>query len=118
MAIRDKTIYVFGTPEVPATPVNIYLDCEGDPDEGHVYLIGMIVSNGDSEERYSFWADNQSQEYDIFEQFLSAVTKYEDATVFCYGSYEKAFLQWMRKKAKFSSIILGHDALERRIQRS
>ena len=100
MAIRDKTIYVFGTPEAPATPVNIYLDCEGDPDEGYVYLIGLIVSNGDSEKRYSFWADSRTQEYDIFEQFLSTVSKYEDATVFCYGSYEKAFLQRMRKKAK------------------
>ncbi|MHC4626850.1 MAG: IS66 family transposase [Planctomycetota bacterium] len=100
MAIRDKTIYVFGTPEAGATPVSIYLDCEGDPDEGYVYLIGLIVSNGDSEERYSFWSDDRTQENDIFEQFLSTVSKYEDTTVFCYGSYEKAFLQRMRKKAK------------------
>jgi len=100
MAIRDKTIYVFGTPEVPATPVNIYLDCEGDPDQGYVYLIGLIVSDGDLEERYSFWADSRAQEYDIFEQFLSTVSKYENATIFCYGSYEKIFLQRMRKKAR------------------
>ncbi|MFC1635424.1 TM0106 family RecB-like putative nuclease, partial [Planctomycetota bacterium] len=100
MAIRDKTIYVFGTPEVPATPVNIYLDCEGSPDEGYVYLIGMIVSEGDSQREYSFWADNRAQEYDILEQFLTRVNEYEDATVFCYGSYEKAFLQRMRKKAR------------------
>jgi len=100
MAIRDKTVYVFGTPEVPATPVNIYLDCEGDADGGYVYLIGMIVSDGGSEERYSFWADSGAHEYDIFEQFLSKVSEYEDCTVYCYGSYEKIFLQRMRKKAK------------------
>ena len=100
MAIRDKTIYVFGTPEVPVTTVNIYFDCEGDPDEGYIYLIGMIVSEGNSEKQYCFWADSQIQEYQIFDQFLAKVSEYQDATVFCYGSYEKAFLQRMRKKAR------------------
>src|SRR5262245_788561 len=36
MAIRDKRVYLFGTPEVPDAPVRIYLDVESLPDEGFV----------------------------------------------------------------------------------
>src|SRR5262249_3228052 len=38
LAIRDKKIYVFGTPELPESPVTIYLDMEGVPEEGYIYL--------------------------------------------------------------------------------
>ena len=100
LAIRDKKIYIFGTPELKASPVRIYLDMEGDPDERYVYLIGMIVAQGDSETTHSFWADDKEQEYRIFEEFLAEVGKFENFQVFCYGGYERAFLMRMRKQAK------------------
>ena len=100
LAIRDKKIYIFGTPELKASPVRIYLDMEGDPDEGYVYLIGMIVAQGDSETTHSFWADDKEQEYRIFEEFLAEVGRFENFQVFCYGGYERAFLMRMRKQAK------------------
>jgi predicted RecB family nuclease len=100
LAIRDKRIYVFGTPELPSKPVRIYLDMEGDPDEGYVYLIGMIVVQGESETRKSFWADGKDQEGRIFQEFLAEVGKYEEFLVFCYGGYERSFLQRMRKQAE------------------
>jgi predicted RecB family nuclease len=105
LAIRDKRIYVFGTPELPANPVRIYLDMEGDPDEGYVYLIGMIVVQGDSETRKSFWADGKDQERRIFEEFLAEVGKYEEFLVFCYGGYERSFLQRMRKQAERKTAV-------------
>jgi predicted RecB family nuclease len=37
LAIRDRTVYVFGTPDVPAGATEIYLDMEGKPDEQFVY---------------------------------------------------------------------------------
>ncbi|HEX4921734.1 MAG TPA: ribonuclease H-like domain-containing protein, partial [Candidatus Bathyarchaeia archaeon] len=80
--------------------MRIYLDMEGDPDEGYVYLIGMIVAQGDSETTHSFWADDKEQEYRIFEEFLAEVGKFENFQVFCYGGYERAFLMRMRKQAK------------------
>jgi predicted RecB family nuclease len=100
LAIRDKRFYVFGTPEVPDSPVKIYLDLEGVPDEGFVYLIGMLVVREATEERFSFWADTKEHEQEMFEQFLAQLTRYEDVRVFCYGSYERAFLKRMRKTAK------------------
>src|SRR5262249_51193711 len=85
LAVRDKRVYVFGTPPLPASPVRVYLDVEGNPDEGFDYLVGLIVVAGDQEERLSFWADSRDQEGQIFEQFLAAVDRYDDFLVFCYG---------------------------------
>ena len=100
LAVRDKKVYVLGTPQLPDAPVRIYLDIEGNPEEGFEYLIGMIVIDGDKEQRFSFWADTRDQEPQIFEQFLSMVNGYPDAIVFSYGGYERAFLQRMRKQAE------------------
>jgi predicted RecB family nuclease len=100
MAIRDKRIYVFKTPEVPDRPVRIYFDIESDPEAEFVYLIGVIVVENGSEKTYSFWADRKDQEAEIFEQFLAEVNRHHDFLVFCYGGYERAFLTRMRKVAK------------------
>jgi predicted RecB family nuclease len=105
LAVRDKRIYVFGTPELPASPLRIYLDMEGDPDEGYIYLIGMIIVRGDSETRKSFWADGKDQEVRIFEEFMAEVSKYEDFVVFCYGGYERAFLKRMQSQAKWKAPV-------------
>lgn len=67
LAVRDKRVYVFGTPQLPNAPVRVYLDIEGNPEEGFDYLVGMIVCDGDKEQRFSFWADNRDQEGQIFE---------------------------------------------------
>ncbi len=99
LALRDKRVYVFGTPQLLETPINIYLDIEGDPEQGFDYLIGMIVVDGENEHRYSFWADKRDDEDGIFEQFLATVTQFQDFRVFAYGGYERAFLKRMRKRA-------------------
>ncbi len=100
MAIRDKRIYVLGTPEVPTAEVRIYLDLEGNPEEGFVYLIGMTVREGESETHYSFWADDKAQEVEIFEQFLAALSRYDAPLIFCWGSYERTFIKRMRRYAR------------------
>jgi predicted RecB family nuclease len=99
LALRDKRVYLFGTPEVADAPVRIYLDIEGVPDEGFVYLIGMTVVEGGSEEHHSFWADTKDQEPEIFEQFLARVSRHDEFRLYCYGGYEHAFLGRMRKAA-------------------
>jgi predicted RecB family nuclease len=100
LAIRDKTIYVLGAPEVPAGAVRIYLDAEGNPEEGFVYLIGMIVRDDSGEEHYSFWANSKDQEHQIFEQFLAVVSRYDNPCIFCYGRYERTFIKRMRRHAR------------------
>jgi predicted RecB family nuclease len=100
LAIRDKKVYVFGTPQLSASRARLYLDVEGNPEEGFDYLIGLVVVEGDKEQRYSFWADGKNQEEEMFEQFLAVMGRYDDFLVFCYGSYERIFLKRMRKRAK------------------
>jgi len=73
---------------------------ESNPEEGFVYLIGMIVCDAGGERRYSFWVDSKDQECEIFEQLIAVVARYENPVVFCYGSYEKAFVRRMRRYAK------------------
>jgi predicted RecB family nuclease len=99
LAVRDKRVYVFGTPELLDTPNRIYLDMEGKPDEGFVYLIGMVVIRDGKETQFSFWADSRDQEHEMFEQFLAEMSRYEGFAVFCYGGYEKTFLKRMRRVA-------------------
>ena len=100
LAIRDKKIYILGKPELPSSPVHVYLDIEGDPEADFIYLIGMVIVENGLEKRHSFWADHNDQESKIFEQFVSEVTRYDDFLVFCYGGYELGFLKRMRKVAK------------------
>jgi predicted RecB family nuclease len=105
MAVRDKRVYVFGTPELPTSPVTIYLDMEGLPDEGFVYLIGMIVVHGGTETQHSFWADTKEQEQEMFERFLAETSRYGDFVVFSYGGYERTFLKRMKKAASRSEQV-------------
>jgi predicted RecB family nuclease len=100
LAIRDDKIYVLGSPQLPATPARVYLDLEGKPEEGFVYLIGVIVVSGGAEARYSFWAADPEREGEIFEQFLEVLQPHDDFRVFCYGSYELAFLRRMTKRSR------------------
>jgi predicted RecB family nuclease len=100
MAIRDRQIYFFGTPDLPNSPVQIYLDMEGLPDERFVYLIGMVVVQNDKVTQFSFWANGKNQEADIFQQFLDEVTRHEGFAVYSYGKYERAFLKRMRAVAR------------------
>jgi hypothetical protein len=96
LAIRDKRIYLFGTPPLPVSPVQIYLDVESTADDEFISLIGMAIVRGDIETRVSFWADGKDQEADIFQRFLDEVTHHDDFAVFSYGTYERAFLKRMR----------------------
>jgi predicted RecB family nuclease len=98
-AIRDKRVYLFGTPEVPAAPVQIYLDLEGLPDEKFVYLIGMTVVESGAEQHLTFWSDSPEQEMEMFRQFQDEANKYPDARIYCYGTYEQSFLKRMRMSA-------------------
>jgi predicted RecB family nuclease len=105
LAIRDQKTYVFGSPQLLDAPIRVYLDLEGKPDERFVYLIGVIIADGLSESRHSFWADRPEDEPRIFEQLLRLLQPYEDFRVFCYGSYERTFLNRMRKYARRKRLV-------------
>jgi predicted RecB family nuclease len=100
LAIRDKTIYVFGSPTIPMATVRIYVDMEGDPEDGSIYLIGLVVCEGERVERHSFWADDEKREAEIFTRFLDIVGQYDAPRLYSYGNYERTAIARMRRKAR------------------
>ncbi len=105
LAIRDHAVYIIARP--PAFPIGTraYLDVESDPDEGYVYLIGLIVVQGDQEHRFSFWADAKDEECRIFDLLLDELERLGEFTLFCYGSFEKTFLKRMRKRMTRTALV-------------
>ncbi|MEW6736498.1 MAG: TM0106 family RecB-like putative nuclease [Acidobacteriota bacterium] len=107
MAIRNNQIYLVHKPEIKLSETLIFLDVEGIPDQNFYYLIGLVVATADSNNTFSFWADNQDQEEIIWKQFLAIVGGYESFTLLHYGSYETEFMEKMWRK--YSVIDNGND---------
>ncbi len=95
LAIRENRVYVYETPTLPKSAVNIYFDVEGIPDQGSHYLIGVLLNKGDRLEESTFWANDHNEEARIFRQFMKLATQYCDATIFHYGIYEQQYIKRM-----------------------
>jgi predicted RecB family nuclease len=100
LAIRDQTIYVLGAPKIPTSLVRIFLDIEGDPEEGFIYLIGLVICDGERVERHSLWSDDQKGEAGIFARFVAIVARYDVPRLYCYGDYERSFITRMRRRVR------------------
>jgi predicted RecB family nuclease len=105
LAIREKKVHVYGTPDLPRKPVQVFLDAEGSEDGRFVYLLGVIVVEWGKETRHSFWADGPDQEGEIFDAFLDVLAGYDDFCLFHYGSYERKLLKRMRKVVKRKGLV-------------
>jgi predicted RecB family nuclease len=97
LAIRENKVYVYETPKIPKSPVNIYFDVEGIPDQSSYYLIGVLLQKEDRIEEKCFWANNCNEETLIFWQFIELAAQYHNAPIFHYGSYE---LQYIKRMAR------------------
>ena len=92
-------------PSFSIEPVRIYLDIEGIPERRFNYLIGALVCTETSMVHHSFWADNPSQEIEIFRSFLDLVSSFDRFRVFHYGAYETTVLKRMRSLVQPSESI-------------
>jgi predicted RecB family nuclease len=104
-AVSDGRIYVNGPIEFAPADRLIFFDLEGDPERNLVYLIGMIVMTDGVERRFSFWADDKSQETAILQAFLAAARDYPDHSLLHYGSYEAVCLKRIKRTAEFGDEI-------------
>jgi predicted RecB family nuclease len=105
LALREKKVHVYGTPELPRKPVQVFLDAEGSEDGGFAYLLGALVAEGDGQKMHSFWADGPDQEAQAFDAFLDLLDGREDFALFHYGGYEKKLLRRMRKVVKRKKLV-------------
>jgi predicted RecB family nuclease len=76
----------------------IYLDVEGVPDRDFYYLIGIRTKNGDSYAQHSFWADDITEEREIWTSFLLILAQIKNPKLIHYGSYETVFLKRMKER--------------------
>ena len=98
LAIRENTVYFHGTPSLPQSKTQVYLDIEGLPDRDFHYLIGALVVSDGHETFYSFWADTQADESAIFAQFADAISQLEDFRVFHFGDYDTTALKLIKPR--------------------
>jgi predicted RecB family nuclease len=105
LAIREKKAHVYGTPDLPRKPVQVFFDVEGVEGGRFVYLLGALVVEGDNHKMHSFWSDGTDQEVQAFNAFLDLLEGHEDFALFHYGSYERKLLKRMRKVVKRKKVV-------------
>ena len=66
LSLRENTVYVHGNPQLPISDGKIFLDIEGLPDSEFYYLIGVLLVINGQESFHSFWAEEKSDEPNIF----------------------------------------------------
>jgi predicted RecB family nuclease len=103
LALREGKIHIAGKPELHIHRNPVYLDVEGVPDRDSYYLIGLRLKSGDAYVQYSFWANELSEEKDIWAAFLQTLTKIDNPQLIHYGSYETTFLK--RMQARYSEAV-------------
>ena len=95
LAIRDRKIYIVGSPELKIEGTPVYLDVEGLPDRDFYYLIGLRVKTARGFEQHSLWADTVDQERRIWADFLGVLSGIDNPVLIHYGRYESIFLKQM-----------------------
>ena len=99
LAIREQKTFVISAPDIEKNSEEIYIDFEGLPDEGWVYLIGIIIKkDGEEDEHHSFWADAKEDELQIFQKLFTILNSKPDIPIYHYGSYESQALRKVSKK--------------------
>ena len=99
LAIRENTIYIHGTPELPECQSQVFLDIEGLPDQDFYYLIGALVITDGREVFYSFWADTELDQARIFTQLTEVVSRLSDFRVFHFGGYDATAIKRLIAKS-------------------
>ena len=98
LAIRENTVYVHGSPQLPDAETSVYLDIEGLSTSGPYYLLGVLLVSPGREEFHSFWADQRSDETAAFTEFVEVISQLPNFRVFHYGAYDAAALKLVRPK--------------------
>jgi len=96
LAIREKKTYIVERPKLPTPSTLVFLDIEGLPDSDFVYLIGLLVINGEERKVFQFWGDSENDQENIWRQFVDVIEKLEDFVIFHHGNYDSVFVKKMQ----------------------
>lgn len=98
LAIREGKTFIQEMPELKQVETEVYLDFEGILDRGSNYLIGVILKTNNVETEYSFWANNEEQQTNIFIELINLLKPLNSFIIYHYGSYEIQGLKTISKK--------------------
>jgi predicted RecB family nuclease len=96
LALRDKRIYINGSQNLKKSPLSIYLDIEGLPNDDLYYLIGVLIDDGKTQETHSFWADSKDEQGHVITQLVQLLMQYTNYTLYHFGNYEKKALKTLK----------------------
>jgi predicted RecB family nuclease len=99
LALRENKVYINGSPELKTTPLRVYLDVEGMPDDDFYYLIGLLIDDGTTQVSHSFWADSKAGQSDLAARFVQILGTLKDYTVYHFGNYESKALKSLNSNA-------------------
>src|SRR5262249_35601714 len=99
LAIRENRIYVNGSPKLKRSPLSIYLDIEGLPDDDFYYLMGVLIDDGTTQQTHSFWAASKDEQACVITQLVQLLKKYTDYTLYHFGNYESKALKTLTSLA-------------------
>jgi len=98
LALRTGNIYLHGEAvAIPHAATEIFFDMEAVPDSNFYYLIGAIVHESGTSQSFQFWANSQSDEASIWNDFVNLINHYPTCPLFHYGSFERNAIQKMGK---------------------
>ncbi|MFH1329013.1 MAG: TM0106 family RecB-like putative nuclease, partial [Candidatus Bathyarchaeota archaeon] len=98
LVIRIGKIYLFELPRLVQGQTELFLDIEGIPDQQCFYLIGLLICDGSTVRRFSFWADTKEDEAKIWYQLVTLLDMYPDCPIYHYGNYEAAAITTLGKR--------------------
>ncbi|MDT3741360.1 MAG: IS66 family transposase [Candidatus Kapabacteria bacterium] len=88
LALREKKTIIDSMPDFKEKACSIFFDFESIPEQGFIYLIGLVILENGVKTEYSFWADNKAKEELIFLDFFSILRSKNNYTCYHYSSYE------------------------------
>ena len=98
LAIKENKIYIQELSQLSKSTVEIFMDIESIPDQNFYYLIGLLICSNDENTCFSFWADSDGDEKNIFMSMISKINEYPDSPIYHYGNFELKAINALAKK--------------------
>jgi len=98
LSIRENKIHIVGTPSLKINGTPVFIDVEGIPDRNFYYLIGIYIRTEEGTIQHSLWANNETEENQIWSDFLSILSSIKKPVLIHYGGFETSFIKKMRDR--------------------
>ncbi len=111
IAIKDGRHMIRANVEMPEAKVDLYFDIESDPLRDFDYLFGILAVEDGQEKYDAFFAQDPSQEAEMWNEFIMYIERHIDSPIYHYGWFEKVVIN--RFAAKYGISEIAREALDR-----